>query len=478
MESATACAYSPDGKTIAATFSSGLLAVFSATDGELLASVQASRAPDRDPSVPADGELFISRYSCIPFQYAYSCAFSPDGSMIAVACVEKALRLFDSQSCRPIAVCAGHGARVQRCAFSPDDRCVAAASSDGTITLWDTRNLPGEGTGQRRNKPIEAVLFSKKGNVVFVAQHDSLLTWSARTGKQTHPGHLLGPFDDLTALAMPIAGDGIVASTRHGKLAIVVLPKLKDGVELKLPSAPSQMSDDFGSLDVEEESSSPNAYKPKVLSPQLRDCCITPDGLLIIAVGGDRYAETGAIIAVVNAEDGNLRMVLDDDQGKLLTSCACSPDSKYIVCGCADHTLQFFSIGGERLRALHGHAGIVTDCAFSPYGRRILSSSLDGTIRLWDVKTGETCHIIEAHSRGVAACAFSPDGRWLLSAGLDRVLTLWSARTGKPLSSLTGRGALTSVAFGPDSLSVVAGEKGGAVHILRIERSRYACPAV
>ncbi len=51
--------------------------------------------------------------------------------------------------------------------------------------------------------------------------------------------------------------------------------------------------------------------------------------------------------------------------------------------------------------------------AFSPEGKRLASASVDGTVRLWDVKTGRLLTVLRGHPSGVADVAFSPDGREL-----------------------------------------------------------------
>jgi WD40 repeat protein len=74
---------------------------------------------------------------------------------------------------------------------------------------------------------------------------------------------------------------------------------------------------------------------------------------------------------------------------------------------------------------LEGHAGHVTRVAFSPNGRLALSGGYEGTMRLWDIETGEQRHCFEGHQGAVYGVTFSPDGRLALSGGEDKTIRIW-----------------------------------------------------
>jgi WD40 repeat protein/predicted Ser/Thr protein kinase len=104
------------------------------------------------------------------------------------------------------------------------------------------------------------------------------------------------------------------------------------------------------------------------------------------------------------------------------------------------------------LLTLRGHTGGIHGLAFSPDGTRLASSSLDGTLKVWDVTTGQVLHTLKGHSSEVASVAFSPDGKQLASAGFqDQMVKVWDASTGQELMTLRGHGGgLWDVAFSPD----------------------------
>ena len=57
---------------------------------------------------------------------------------------------------------------------------------------------------------------------------------------------------------------------------------------------------------------------------------------------------------------------------------------------------------------LKRHSATIRSIAFSPDGRTLASGSYDKTIKLWDMKTGETTHVIKGHTDRVWRVCFSP----------------------------------------------------------------------
>ncbi len=71
-------------------------------------------------------------------------------------------------------------------------------------------------------------------------------------------------------------------------------------------------------------------------------------------------------------------------------------------------------------------------------GRRAVSGSWDGTLRLWDLETGKSLRTLEGHTDWVSAVAVLADGRRALSGSEDGTLRLWDLETGESLRTLEG----------------------------------------
>jgi WD40 repeat protein/tRNA A-37 threonylcarbamoyl transferase component Bud32 len=101
------------------------------------------------------------------------------------------------------------------------------------------------------------------------------------------------------------------------------------------------------------------------------------------------------------------------------------------------HYLKRHFTGGQF--TLYGHTGAVRSVSFSGDGLRLASAGDDGSIKLWDARTGQELATLRGHPGPVTSVAFCGDGQRLASAGHGKMVRVWDARTGQPLAALEGR---------------------------------------
>ncbi|KAG2346735.1 WD40 repeat-like protein, partial [Suillus weaverae] len=82
---------------------------------------------------------------------------------------------------------------------------------------------------------------------------------------------------------------------------------------------------------------------------------------------------------------------------------------------------------------VYSHTAGVNSVSFSPDGTRIVTSSRDSTVRLWDAATGQPVgEPLRGHTEGVNSVSFSPDGTRIVTGSRDMTVRLWDAATGQP----------------------------------------------
>jgi WD40 repeat protein/serine/threonine protein kinase len=150
-----------------------------------------------------------------------------------------------------------------------------------------------------------------------------------------------------------------------------------------------------------------------------------------------------------------------------VTSVAFSSDGSRIVSGSLDKTLRIWNARtGQPLLQLQGHTSGVTSVSWSPDGSRVASGSLDDTVRVWDAHTGQTLLLCSEHGEIVTSVAWSHDGSRIVSGSRDGTALIWDARTGKTLFELKGHSrAVSSVAWSADDSRVVTGSSDLTVRI-------------
>jgi WD40 repeat protein len=102
--------------------------------------------------------------------------------------------------------------------------------------------------------------------------------------------------------------------------------------------------------------------------------------------------------------------------------------------------------------------------AVSPDGRRIVSGSEDGLVKVWDAATGRELLSFGGHTQFIMAVAFSPDGGRILTGGGQwgegkhpGDVRIWDAVSGRLLLDLQGHEyCVWSVAFSADGQRIVS----------------------
>ncbi len=117
---------------------------------------------------------------------------------------------------------------------------------------------------------------------------------------------------------------------------------------------------------------------------------------------------------------------------------------------------------GALRRSLRGHAGRVRALLFTADGSRLVSGGYDGTLRHFDVVTGEQLASFPVPHDISTGFALSHDGNTLASSGRTG-LALWSMRAGRLNDRLRQHkpSIVNDVVFTPDGSRIVIAKSGG-----------------
>lgn len=140
-------------------------------------------------------------------------------------------------------------------------------------------------------------------------------------------------------------------------------------------------------------------------------------------------------------------------QGKVRTwDIKFSPDGTHLAIASDIGVLLYDTQTYDKPDLLKGQRLSTWSVAFSPKGKKLVSTVQDGTIRLWNIHTGQQIRTIAiGYMNPMAQVAFSPDGTKIASAQEVENIGLWDTNTGKLLHTLSGHAnSVHGVVFSPD----------------------------
>lgn len=115
---------------------------------------------------------------------------------------------------------------------------------------------------------------------------------------------------------------------------------------------------------------------------------------------------------------------------------------------------------------LMGHTHIVRSLAMSADGKLLVSGSLDKTIKIWQLETGQLIRTLKGHQAEVCAIALGPDEQIIASGSADKTIKLWHVQTGELLATFTGHSdVVTAVAFTASGDILVSGSLDKTIKI-------------
>jgi WD40 repeat protein len=161
---------------------------------------------------------------------------------------------------------------------------------------------------------------------------------------------------------------------------------------------------------------------------ELYAVALSPDGRTLAAAGHglEGWRKTGVGIYLIDLAGGKMRTLKGHKDN--IYALAFAPDGKRLASAGHDKTVRIWDVdSGECERTLVGHQGKVVAVTFCPTrGSLLASGGFDKTVRLWDLATGKETAPLR-HLGEVWSLAWSPDGKKLVSSGWNFGLAVWDA---------------------------------------------------
>ena len=368
-------------------------------------------------------------------EWVRSVSYNIDGNEIVSASDDGTIRIWDTETweCK---IQKGHSDKVLCLAYSPNDKMIVSTSADKTVRLWDCEisqecqmrllkksdDFSGNGlfnydgtllawmdneqviriwnlySGDCINeintkafveKPISLYAFSPVCNQLISSSEGTLYIWNTDSGvcEHTFIGHEK-PVNyaefDLNGLFVASASDDRTVKIWGIKdnRCFNTIP-FDNGVELSMFS--------------------PNGKELLVL-----DC----RGMLSL-IDLERKIVTKEIKIYENFRKVN--------------SISISPDGNLVcIAYQLEANIDLWDIRNIRHSVLHGHTDWCYSTKFDNRGKYLVSCSRDGTIKVWDVNTGNCVKTFMGQRWRMYSAVFGTNGRCIISVSTDEMLRIWN----------------------------------------------------
>ena len=366
-------------------------------------------------------------------------SFSPDGGLLATGSASS-VKLWNVKTDQVVGTMASKSNQVRSVAFSHDGRWLASGHNDHSIKLWDTATGREVQTLSEGMNAVERVALSPTGRWLATASRadGDVKVFDLALGREVHRlgGHELGVGSmafspDGRTLASVIVDNEVNLWDPASGRKLRTFPDASGyGAVAYSPDGKSLASaSKEGKIKIWDIATAKELHVFVEGGDYVTALVFSPDGRWLVSASGPP-------LSVWNVQTGQKVRTLEGKQIEA-SSLAWSADGKYLASGSPDHTVTFWDFESGNEIWVTGSDYPVDAVTFSGDGHFLAWTSRDHTIKVWDTRTGGEPRTINEVRGDVNSLAFMPDSRTLVTGGEDGVIGFWNAFSGKALASLS-----------------------------------------
>lgn len=511
-QSTTSFAFSPDGRTLAATQQQHvrLYDVRSPENSRLLRGatqqlLDVAFSPDGQTVAAVGHDVKLHLWDFSSGQISKSLeghngwmtgvAFSPDGSRIVTTSFDRTAVVWDAHTGEALFTYDKSIDGLRTLAFHPDGKRIAVSGNRGRVDVWDVESGDQQLTFWSEQSIIHRLSFSANGEWMATAGEDGrVILWSAESGEKIvemveHTSGVrdvsFSPNNDFLVSAghdrvvrvwsVP-SGERLHAFLGHSGVvhAAAVSP---DGSLIAAGDTALRLWQPYGGAATDE------IALARLWQPVM---AVEPDRSTLVVGGGNgdlaaidlasrqvtdqQHVLDGSVRDVVISPDG---MRLAASSGRRIDLRSDRPDGVIKLWPRARDAAQGNAIrfGEEDSREIRGIPQGVDGLSFTGDGKHLVSANHDSTVSIFDAATGSKLHDLLGNTQAVLDVSCDPFGKFIASVGCDYHLRVWDQETRKNLIDRFEHPTswMTVCEFHPDGRHLVTGHWYGHLMLWDVE---------
>ncbi|MEV7372851.1 NB-ARC domain-containing protein [Streptomyces sp. NPDC090301] len=403
-------------------------------------------------------------------------AIAPDGTWLATAGQDKTVRIWDLATGRETACLTGHTDMGLGLAIAPDGTWLATAGRDATVRIWDRDTGRETACHAGPSFSVNGIAIAPDGTWLATTGGNTAQIWDRATGQSTT--HLTGHSLPVTTVVVAPKGSWLAGYGYDGKVRIwdqaggqEIACLTEPWAEVGAIAADGTWLATTGNDTTVRIWDRTTGAETTLLTGHTDmgyRVAIAPDGSWLATTSKDGTARiwnpaTGRETARFPSATGSAGPV------------AIAPDGTWFATTSDNGTVRVWdrATGRESVRVT-GHSGWVRVAAIAPDGTWFATTGgYNPTVWVWDRATGREIARLVGHTGRVTRVAVAPDGAWLATAGDDGTVRVWDPKSGRAVTMMRTDGVLYSCAWTADGVCVVVGGTRG-VYVYAFHRGAAA----
>lgn len=393
------------------------------------------------------------------------------------------IRIWDLNNLKSVHTVIGHpNSRITNIAISKNSKRIFSASEDGTIKIWNVKSGALLETLRVSLTGINGMAISNDGRTLISVENNSIKIWDISKNKSTFDKmeHLdiskIDSLDSVSCIKILENKKMIISGASDNKIKIwdfksQKLTKTLEGHIGRVSSinifnnGKSIISSSWDKTIKVWDMKNGKVLKNLRGHTGLINCSVISQNEKFIISGGDDGIinvwdiKNNKILQTLFHKGSIQHLIIKNDNKTII-----SVSNQFAFDSFEDIKIWNLNTGQLLFTLLNRNTFSIIDIDISLNEKFLISSSLDGTIKMWDIKNGKLLKVITTSRAAISSIKISNDMKYLIVASFDKSINIWNIESAKLIKKIMGySGSINNIDITNDNKFIVSALSDGTL---------------